>query len=79
MLKTKGTYSLRIISSNHGKKNKSVETGKWVLKDDLLILNQTPVDGKALVRRYKVVKGDLWSYSFETNEAIELVMSALKK
>lgn len=76
LLKENYEYKMKLISNNHGRKNKSTEYGTWMLDGEILILNKnkTKVDDKPEPEKYKLIKSNLWYYSSETLEPIEIAL-----
>jgi len=76
LLKENYEYKMKLISNNHGRKNKSIEYGTWMLEGEILILNKnkTKDDDKPELEKYKVIKSNLWYYSTETLEPTEIAL-----
>ena len=81
LLKSNHNYVVRLISNNNGRKNKSTKHGTWLIESNELILKQTlSLKDPATIKpqKYKIVNGDLWYYSDETSNLIEIAMKKIK-
>lgn len=74
-IKSDHKYKVR-RSSNAGNRGKSTEYGTWLLEKDILILKPdvTSKNTKAITYKYKIINSDMWYFSEETLNPLEIAM-----